>query len=151
MPAFKLNYINTGRVRLAFRNLPLEAIHVSALGAAIAAACAGRQGKFWEFHNVLYREQAQLDDTSLRKSAQDLGIDMSHYDGCVHDPDVRDLIRRDRSVAMALRVAATPTLMIGNADRDGRVRIQRVLSGIQSIDGLQEAVDAVSREVVQGP
>src|SRR6266487_7154837 len=54
----------SSRVRWVFRNRPLEAIHPLARQAAVAAECAGRQGKFWEYSDALFEEQAGLKSES---------------------------------------------------------------------------------------
>lgn len=53
MPVLDREYVRTGKVRFVFINLPLTQIHRHAAAAAEAAMCAGRQGKFWEMHDVL--------------------------------------------------------------------------------------------------
>src|SRR5256885_13311663 len=66
-----------GRVRLAFRNFPLEEAHPHALAAAEAAECAGGQGKFWPMHDLLFADQTHLKPKDLQGYAQRLGLDRS--------------------------------------------------------------------------
>src|ERR1700724_669805 len=63
-----------GRVRVAFRNFPLEDVHPHALAAALAAECAGGQGKFWPMHDLLFDNQAHLKTKDLQAYAARLGL-----------------------------------------------------------------------------
>ena len=58
-PQLRERYIDTGKVRFATRDLPLP-FHEFALPAAVASRCAGRQGKFWEYREALFRDQSLL-------------------------------------------------------------------------------------------
>jgi protein-disulfide isomerase len=57
LPQLKSEYIDTGKVRLVYRDYPLSTIHPGALPAAMAAGCANEQGKFWEYHDQIFEEQ----------------------------------------------------------------------------------------------
>ena len=122
------------------RNLPLESIHPEALGAAVAAACAGRQGKFWAFHDVLFGDQAHLDETGLRVHAKDLGIDLATFDTCRADPSVAQAIRRDEAAAKSLGITGTPTILIGRTGPDGHVKVTAVVNGMRSEADLAKAL-----------
>src|SRR5262245_57378252 len=63
------------RLCFAFRNFPLTNMHPHAEHAAEAAEAAGEQGRFWEMHDLLYENQAALDDEDLARFASDLGLD----------------------------------------------------------------------------
>ena len=74
----KSTYIDTGKIKYVFRYFPLTQIHVNAQISAEAAECANQQGKFWDYHNLLYTNgQADgtgLDKASLEKYATSLGL-----------------------------------------------------------------------------
>ena len=76
-PSLEQKYVSTGKVRVAFRHLPIESIHRYALKASEAAACADQQAKFWPMHDVLFKNPKQLDDASLAKYAKELKLDGS--------------------------------------------------------------------------
>ena len=67
---------SAGRIRFVFRHFPLEEVHPHALGAALAAECAGGQGKFWEMHDLLFANQDHLKPQNLHSYAERLQLDM---------------------------------------------------------------------------
>ncbi len=69
-PMLKKTYIDTGKAKFVYRDFPLENIHPNARPAAEAAECADDQGKFWEYHNALYRDQSALFDTSSANNSK---------------------------------------------------------------------------------
>lgn len=100
------------RVRLVIRNFPLTRAHENALRAAAAAAAAKAQGKFWEYIDLLFRNQTALDADSLKKYATQVGLDRTRFDaefeGDKYDAD----IRRDIEEGETYGVEATPTFFI---------------------------------------
>jgi protein-disulfide isomerase len=128
LPAIEKSYVVPGKVLLVFRHLPLEQRHPSAFGAAEAAECAGRQGKFWEMHRLLFQDQAHLEKPNLLKRAVALHLDPRQFDECLHE-EARGKIRQDQLTAASLSVSGTPTFFVGSVMRDGRVRIVNRLAG----------------------
>ena len=103
----------SGRVRFAFRHFPLVQIHPHAFGAAAAAEAAALQDFFWAMHELLFQRQHALEDDDLRQYAEQLGLDVPHFDEDRVGPDVRRRIRRDVETGLAsAEVRATPTLFI---------------------------------------
>lgn len=102
-----------------FRNLPLTTIHSNALAAATAAEAAGRQGKFYEYHNMLYDNQGQWknaaasDRTKTFESyAGQLGLDTTKFKSDLTSSEVTTKINRDRATARKFSYTSTPTLML---------------------------------------
>jgi protein-disulfide isomerase len=141
MPNFDRQYVAGGRVRFAYHHL-LGPSHERAVPAAVAAECAGRQGKFWEMHDLLFADQSKLDDNSLAAHSQTLGIDPVGFKTCQADATVAAGITRETTRARDLKIAGTPTFFIGTAQPDGRVRVRRALRGAVAFTDLQTAVDA---------
>lgn len=145
LPTFEKEYVASGKVRIAFRHVPLEQAHQFALGAAIAATCAGRQGRFWPLHDALFQNQSQLDPPGLRRIAASIALDLEAYDRCVEDPKVAETIHADVAKAKAVGIMGTPTFFVGVADDEGRVVVKRVLTGVQTERALGDVVDELSR------
>jgi protein-disulfide isomerase len=102
-----------GRIRFAFRHFPLVQIHPHAFGAAAAAEAAAMQDRFWAMHELLFQWQHALEDDDLRQYAEQLGLDVSRFDGDRVGRDVRRRIRRDVESGLASgEVRGTPTLFI---------------------------------------
>lgn len=87
--------------------------------AAEASLCAGAQGKFWEFHALLFERQPSwsLQENYLdyfRSYAQTLGLNVQQFDRCLTSREMREAVQRDRKAGEALRVNATPTIFLNN-------------------------------------
>jgi protein-disulfide isomerase len=106
------------RLRLVFRNFPLSG-HEHAREAALAAEAAGLQGKFWEMHDTLYREQDTWSKAPnvrelFESYAGTIGLDMDQFKKDVDGDKARERVDSDRALADFLGVKATPTLFINN-------------------------------------
>ncbi len=105
------------KVRFIFKDFPLERIHPWAKTAAIAAECVGEQGKFWEFHDLLYDHQdewvnAKSPPEAIEAYVKSLGLDNAAYKACLKDPKTAALIKADIKEGQSRWVDATPTFFI---------------------------------------
>lgn len=116
-PQLRQRYIDTGQVRYVARDLPLPR-HARARPAAIAAACAGEQGRYWEMHEALLATAGQLRDEDFKAHAARLGLDQARFGACRAEPRHQARLDRDLAEARALGVAGTPTLLIGASAGD---------------------------------
>src|SRR5262245_57910947 len=98
LPAVIRDYVNTGKVILVFKHLPLN-IHPFAPGAAASAFCADQQGKFWPMHDRLFREGIELTDAGLRTAASQIDLDLARYDSCRAGTATKQLVEADPSEA----------------------------------------------------
>jgi protein-disulfide isomerase len=101
-----------GRVRFVWKHLPLTSTHANAMGAAVAAEAARRQGKFWEYHDKLLANQKRLESDDLKRYARELGLDSARFDTDREDPDLTSKVQADIAEATALGVTSTPTFFI---------------------------------------
>lgn len=109
---FKRNYIDTGKVRFATRDLPLP-MHPHAPRAAKASRCAGEQNKFWELRSALVRNAATLSPAMISEQAKLLNLDVVAFDRCLSNTAVDALIDQDIALAKSIGVTGTPTFVIG--------------------------------------
>ena len=105
------------RLKLAFYQFPLIAVHKNALTAAHAAIAAKQQGKFWEMHNMLYENQAawsELPDLRpvVTNFAIQLGLDVNRFVKDLDSPDIAAMVEADMQRGANFRVTSTPTLFI---------------------------------------
>lgn len=100
-----------GEVRVEFRQLALVS-HRDAAPAAVAALAAHRQGRFWEMHDLLFANQAALDQASLEGYAQRLGLDLERFRKDVADPALRARIEEESALAGRLGARATPAFLV---------------------------------------
>ena len=106
-------------VSLVFRHYPLDAtcnvhvkasLHPDACLAACAAECAGRQGRFWEYHDVLFENNEHLERESLFRYAREMALDLGAFRACLDDPATRTRIGEDVEAGTRAGVTSTPTI-----------------------------------------
>jgi len=119
---------------VVFRHFPLREIHPHAQAAAEAAEAAARQDRFWEMHEMLFRNQSHLEPADLRRYAQRTGLDLEHFESDVVDPAIRARVERDVESGVQSGVDGTPSLFI-----DGRR-----YRGPRDPDGLKHGLDPQS-------
>jgi protein-disulfide isomerase len=112
---------NPNDIRVIFRHYPLDStcnpsvtvqVHPGSCAASIAAECAGSQGQFWEFADLLFADQKEYTRTDLEQLAKKLNLDAGRFQSCLDDSKTKDLIRRDVEEAERIGVKATPTFVI---------------------------------------
>jgi len=119
------DYIDTGKVKLVYRDFPIENIHPNAPAAHLAAECADEQGSFWEYHDTLFEKQGQWADIDLQDAvfkfqqfSSDLGLDLEKFDDCFLTLSILGEIEQDYRDAIGYGADGTPTFFIGN-DQNG--------------------------------
>jgi protein-disulfide isomerase len=120
-----------GRVRLAYRDFPLDSIHPQARRAAEAARCAQDQGKFWEYHDVLFTQSPQLALEDLRRYAGQVGLDVTKFDGCVATGVHKAAVQRDLDEGNRLGITGTPAFFING----------RTLTGAQPLEAFTRLIE----------
>lgn len=141
-PGFFKRFVATCKVKFAFRNVPVAATHGFAVEAAEVAACAGRQGRFWEAYELLYQSPATLAANELRQVAADVGVDDKiAYEHCLTEHATLAQIRLDAGEGITMGLSGTPTFLIGPIESGGQVRIVRRLSGAVIAQRLEEVVE----------
>jgi protein-disulfide isomerase len=107
-------------VRLAFRDFPLTQIHPQALQAAQASRCAGEQGKYWEYHDLLFANR-RLDPAGLKESARMAGMDVERFGSCLSSEKFNGEIENDLRIGTAAGVTGTPAFYINGVSLSGAV------------------------------
>ena len=117
---------NPAKVKIVFKNFPLRS-HKFAMKAATAALAAESQGKFWEFHDQLYKNYNRLNDQKVGEIALGLGLDQAQLEKKMRDPALQSKIRQDAREGAQAGVRGTPTIFI-----NGRKLKDRSLKGFQA-------------------
>lgn len=107
-----------GRVRLVWRNFPLEEVHPHALEAALAAEAAAGQGRFWPMHDLLFENQRHLKRAQLRGYAERLELDLRRYDADMGDTVYLQRVREDIESGRSTGVRSTPTFFVNGVIQD---------------------------------
>lgn len=100
-----------GKVRMVFRDFPLG-FHDRAIPAAVAANCAGQQGRYWEMHRALMADQQALDDPTLERHARAAELDLGRWQKCRRDPAMQMEVEKDMADGSAAGVTGTPAFFI---------------------------------------
>jgi len=140
-PQILENYINTGKVKYFYRDLPLS-MHPHALVAARAARCAGEQGKYWEIHDDLFSNQSALGLNEISARAQELGVDGGKLSECLSSDRYAQNIHKSMSEAQTLGIEGTPTFFMGKIDGD-TVKIDKAIKGASAFAIFKSFLDAL--------
>jgi protein-disulfide isomerase len=139
-PALRSRYIDTGLVRFESHDLPLP-FHPFAVPAAVAARCAGEQGRFWDYREALFRRQGQLPSAPYDAIATTLGLDLAKFTSCRDEPRVKRDVLVDAELARANGIDGTPAFVVGRME-GGRMEGE-LIQGAQPLEVFTEKLDAL--------
>jgi protein-disulfide isomerase len=119
------DYIQTGKVKLVFKDFPLNGDD-SVLGAQ-ATHCANDQNKFWEFHNELYdnwkgERTGWITRESLSEFAKNIELDVEQFDNCIEDLTYLDKVSTNHEFGKEIGIDATPSFLVFNDEKMIKIR-----------------------------
>lgn len=129
-----------GKVRWAYKHLPLTSLHSKAPREANATQCAAEQGKFWEYLDIVFERTPSnngLEDAELFTIADDVGLDRTAFDDCMESNKYADIVNQEAQEAQSLGGQGTPFSVI--VDKNGNVLAP--LSGALPYAQIQQALD----------
>lgn len=136
-------YIKHGKVKLVFRDFPIQSIHPNALPASVAAECANEQGKFKEMHDKLFDNQKKWNkqDTInalsiFNQYATEIELEQTKFESCLANGKYIDEIKNDLSEGQSYGVSGTPGFFIGN-EKIGFIE----LKGAQPFDSFKKVIE----------
>ena len=118
------------KLRIVYRDYPLG-FHRYAIGAALAARCAGAEGKFWEYHDAIFANQGALSEADLKTLAAKLGLNTEQFDHCLDSREYEQAVERDQREGTRIGVRGTPYFLING----------EALYGAQSYQAFKTAID----------
>ena len=124
---------NGDKVKLVYKHLPLAQIHPQAIPAAEASIAAQQQGKFWEYHDALFENQARLGEELYLEIAKDLNLDLDRFKG--DRKKARKTLEQDLALARKLLVNGTPTFFMN----------EETFAGAVSLSDLEQALERASK------
>lgn len=114
----KKDYIDTGKIIYYYRHFPLS-FHPAAKPTAIASECANEQGKFWEFHDLVFKEQDKISQKTadeikqaLKGFAASLNLNTSQFNNCLDSEKYKDNVEKDTTEGTTAGVNGTPTFFV---------------------------------------
>ena len=144
LPLIHEEYIEPGKVKLVFRDFPIQSIHPNALPASVASECANEQGKFKEMHDVLFENQNEwnrqetVDALSLfSQYAEEMQLEQEVFDSCLTNGKYIEEIRKDLRDGQKYGIGGTPGFFVGN-DEIGYVKME----GAQPFESFKKIIDS---------
>jgi protein-disulfide isomerase len=141
LPHLRRDYVDAGKLRVIFRNLPLTGIHPFAKRAAIMAECARRQGKFWPVHDALFGRSGALGEGVFEAVTMDAGIRRRELESCMQSSSANESLERDVESARKMAVTGTPTVFLGRSIPEGRVRFEVSFAGARPLSDYRDAIE----------
>ena len=138
-PKLYEKYVEDGTLRIEWRDFPYRG--GESVNAAVAARAAQAQGKFWEYHDLLYESQSSgFSDENLRALAEKTELDMGRFEGDYENGSYVEVVQKDFQQGQRMGVNGTPTFLIND----------RVLVGLQPIGVFEKAIEEARREAEGG-
>ena len=140
-PKINETYIQTGKANLVFKHLPNRG--TDSMGAAIAAQCTNDQGMFWQFHNLLYKNQGPIDSgwvskDNLKKLASNIGgLDIQKFNSCFDSQKYKSFVEKDIALGASFGFHDTPNFIIVNSDGSNA----EMIKGAQPFAAFKALVD----------
>lgn len=125
-------------VRFVFKQMPLS-IHADAFKAAQASVCAGEQGRFWEYHDILFGS-SDLSVPALQKYASDLGLKSNEFNACLNSEASATAVRKDMQEARQADVQGTPTFFVNG----------RIIRGMKNLEDFKTLIDQTLKQRPKG-
>jgi protein-disulfide isomerase len=125
-----------GKVRWVYRDFPIASLHPQAAKAAEAARCAGEQGKFWEYHDVLFESQQQTTLADFKRFADQLKLEPKGFAACLESGRYQAAVQLDIEDGVRLGISGTPTFFVNG----------RLLVGNQPVDNFKKIIEAELRQ-----
>ncbi len=140
-PLVNQSYIQTGKVALVFNHLPNRGF--DSTDAALAAQCTNDQGKFWQFHNLLYSNQKAIDSGWVSKenlknfASQIPGLDIRRFDRCFDSEKYKSFVQKDIELALSFGFKETPSFIVENSNGSS----QETMSGALPFESFKAVID----------
>jgi protein-disulfide isomerase len=100
------------QIRFVWRDFPV--ITLRSPDAAEAGQCAHEQGKFWEFHDLIYEHNGAIEASDLKADAAEIGLDMAKFDDCITSLRFRARVNAEQQEGFDLGLRGTPAFLINN-------------------------------------
>ena len=133
-------YVNTGRINFVFRDFPLNGS--DSVLAAQASYCADDQGKYWEYHDEIYKNWAGertgwVTRQSLDQFANTVGLDLIQFSKCLDDKKYQQRVLENEKFGVKIGIKATPSFLIFNNEKITKVE------GNQPFSVFRQVIDAI--------
>jgi len=150
------HYVNTGKVQFVYRSMGnwvsqnIGSARTESQDAALAAYCAGDQGKFWEMHdalftNVLGEDAGSFTDRRIAAIAENIGLNMDEFNSCYNSGKYEDQVQQDLEDAQAANISGTPGFLV-TYTVNGETKT-KLIEGAQPFSTFQVELEAILNEI----
>ncbi len=129
-------------VRYVYRHFPLDSIHPEARGASEAAVCAEEQGRFWEYHDMLFEEAPAFASENLVAYAEKVGLDMDAFEKCLEEDRIKERVQQDLVAGRQAGVSGTPAFFVNGISLAGNRPLDDFVEVIERELAAREPKDA---------
>jgi protein-disulfide isomerase len=118
-PQIVEEYIETGKANMVYKHFPIRG--PDSIAASLASQCANEQGKFWEFHDLLFNSQEAegsgwASPANMKEFASELGLDREKFDSCLDSERYSSFVENDFAFAREIGATGTPTFVVVKSD-----------------------------------
>lgn len=124
-------YVKTGKAKFVYRDFPLTSIHEEAQKSAEAGECADEQGKFWEYHDLLYSRQSDLSVKNYKAWAAELGLNTAQFNECLDSGKYMAEVQKDFRDGQQAGVRGTPGTFVNGRLVEGALPFSQFQSIIE--------------------
>jgi protein-disulfide isomerase len=137
----KEEYIDTGKAKFYYKHFPLG-FHSHAQIAAEASECAHDQGKFWEYHDLIFENQQDLSEESLKEWAEELELNMDDFNTCLDTNKYAEKVKLSMAEGQKAGVRGTPSVLLEDELVVGALPFEDVKQGDKTIKGYKSRIEA---------
>lgn len=144
LPLILEQYVDTGKVKFVYRDFPIQNSHPNAMSAAVASECAHEQNKYWEYHDMLFENQAVWNKVEIasaiavfKEFATKLDLNQDQFNSCLDSGKYIEEINNDLNDGKDYGITGTPGFFIGN-EKIGFVK----LNGAQPFEAFKSVIDS---------
>jgi protein-disulfide isomerase len=134
-PDLVKKYVETGKLRIISRNLPLP-FHPNAGPAALAALCANDQEKYWPMREKLFASSADLNSTNINNAAKDALLDLAKFKSCIDAKTFEPGVKKDSDEAGNAGITGTPSFVMGKP-QNGKLTHGLIIVGAQPLTSFE--------------
>jgi len=119
----ELENLYKDKIKIVWKDFPLPSLPESQK-AAEAARCAGKQGKFWPYHDLLFSNQSNLSSELYPALAQQLNLDLTMFNRCLESRETKNIVEKNFNDGLSLGVDGTPFFFLNNEKISGLISLE---------------------------
>ena len=151
-PQITKDYVSTGKVKYAIRQLPLTSLHPASVECSQAVLCAGDQGKYWEMAGDVIKNPKNVAPADLSGYAKGLGLETASFDKCLSSGKYKERVEAEGAMGEKLGLSGTPSFVVGLTDSSdpSKLKATEVIRGAQPYAQFKQTIDGLLAKQKKG-